>query len=66
MNLMATKNQKSIIDTQKGKESKHNTKGSHQDTKEERLHNFTLMWNLKKNKINRHNKTETVLETENK
>ena len=34
MNLMVTKNQKSIIDTQKGKESKHNTKGSHQITGE--------------------------------
>ena len=31
---MVTKNQKSVIDTRKGKESKHNTKGSHQITGE--------------------------------
>ena len=36
MNLMVTANQKSIIDThtQKRKESKHNTKDSHQITRE--------------------------------
>ena len=31
---MVTKHQKSVIDTQKGKESKHNTKGSHHITGE--------------------------------
>lgn len=38
MNLMATTNQKSVIDTQKimRKESKHNTIESHQTTRKER------------------------------
>ena len=44
MNLMVTANQKSIIDThtQKRKESKHNTKDSHQITREQKRRKKTF------------------------
>ena len=41
MNLMVTKNQNSVTDTQKGKESKRNTEGSHQITGEGSKRNRT-------------------------